>query len=240
MSREIFFTADDFGLSSEVNAAILHAHHNGTLHGAALMMGQPGTEEAIALARATPSLKIGFHLHLNDSQPLTTKQWPWGNSPAKAGFAIGFSSTARGLVRHEIQQQWQAFQATQLPCAFINAHHHLHAHPYVYFTLIKMIHPHFQGWIRLGKAREFDKNNKKILSTALANRFFQFYKKFHSFRMTNTLWGIDRTFCMNPQEIRQAIVQLGDGLHEFIFHPRKIHNDPDTECLLALRSASLR
>ncbi|MEZ5404913.1 MAG: ChbG/HpnK family deacetylase [Verrucomicrobiia bacterium] len=237
MAREIFFTADDFGLTSEVNAAIIHAHHHGKLHGAALMMGQPATEEAITLARKTPSLQIGLHLHLNDSQPLTMQRWPWDQSPTQAGFAIGFSSQARELARREIQQQWQAFQATDLPCAFINAHHHIHAHPYVYYTLLQTISYQFQGWIRLGKTQTF--KNKTNLPTILMNHFFRLYKKFHSFRMTNTLWGVDRTFCMNPDEIRQTIVSLGDGLHEFIFHPRKIRNDLDTECLLALRSCSL-
>lgn len=234
MAREIFFVADDFGLDSDTNAAIIHAHQQGTLHGAALMMGQPGTEEAIKLAQANPKLKVGFHLHLNDSQPLTTSQWPWKKSPAKAGFMIGFSPTARQLVRQEIQKQWTAFQETGLSCAFVNVHHHLHTHPFVYFTLLKTINSEFKGWIRLGSVKKLEASFS--LSYPIINSFFKFYRKHCPFRFSDSLWGVDRTFRMNAKEIIPVLSQLPDGLHEFIFHPRKIGDDPDTTCLLDLRS----
>src|ERR1700690_3267244 len=75
--REVFFIADDFGMSPEVNRAIIHAHRHGVLHGASLMMGQPATEDAVRLARDNPSLQVGWHLHLCDSQPITCSAWSW-------------------------------------------------------------------------------------------------------------------------------------------------------------------
>ena len=234
MAREIFFVADDFGLDANTNAAIIHAHQKGALHGAALMMGQPGTEEAVKLALANPKLQIGFHLHLNDSLPLTLSQWPWKKSPAKAGFSIAFSSNARQLVRREIQQQWSAFQATGLSCVFINAHHHLHTHPFVYFTLLQILSPEFKGWIRLGAIKNFGKCPSP--SHLFINCFFRFYRKHCPFRSSNTLWGVDRTFRMCSKEIAPILSQLSEGIHEFIFHPRKIGDDPDTTCLIDLQS----
>ena len=233
MAREIFFVADDFGLDSNTNAAIIYAHQKGALQGAALMMGQPGTKEAISLALANPSLQIGFHLHLNDSIPLTQSQWPWEKSPTKAGFAIGFSSTARQLVRQEIQQQWNAFQATGLSCAFVNAHHHLHTHPFVYSLLLKTIRPNFRGWVRLGNIRNFETTS---FSSAIINFIFKIYRKWCPFPTSQTLWGIDRTFRMSSREIIPILSQLPDGIHEFIFHPRKISDDLDTTCLIDLSS----
>ena len=78
MAKELIFIADDFGMNREINDAILHAHLSGHLTGAALMMAQPATDDAVALARAHPTLQIGWHLHLNDSVPATTDRWPWG------------------------------------------------------------------------------------------------------------------------------------------------------------------
>src|SRR5476649_2752184 len=116
MAKEVIFVADDFGMDRETNEAILYAHTSGHLTGAALMMAQLGTEDAVAKARAHPALQIGWHLHLNDSVPATTDRWPWGASPARAGFAIGLSPSARRLMRKEIARQWELFQATGLEC----------------------------------------------------------------------------------------------------------------------------
>lgn len=234
MAREIFFTADDFGLDSETNAAIIYAHQKGILHGTALMMGQPGTEEAVKLARENPMLEIGFHLHLNDSQPLTIEKWPWKQSPAKAGFTVAFSLNARELVRHEIEQQWKAFQSTGLTCAFVNTHHHLHTHPFIYSSLLRTISPKFKGWMRLGDVKKFGPTSQ--MTSSIINFIFKAYRNHCPFRTSDTLWGIDRTFRMNSQEIAEVISKLPGGFHEFIFHPRKIRDDLDTACLLALRS----
>ena len=81
------FIADDFGLDEATNLAILRAHCAGALHGASLMLGQPGTDHAVALAREHPTLLIGWHLHLCDSRPATRSAWPWGASPGRAGLA---------------------------------------------------------------------------------------------------------------------------------------------------------
>jgi hypothetical protein len=134
MAKEHIFVADDFGMNDEINEAILRAHLSGDLNGASLMMAQPFTEDAVAKAHAHPTLQIGWHLHLNDSLPASVERWPWGASPARAGFSIGLSSTARKLMRREVARQWELFQATGLECRFINSHHHLHAHPFAPFA----------------------------------------------------------------------------------------------------------
>src|SRR2546425_3713684 len=119
MKLEIVFIADDFGLDADANRAIVRAHREGVLQGAALMMGQPGTDDAIALARENPALAVGWHLHLCHSQPVTCAAWPWGDSPTRAGWTIGLSSRARALMRQEVAAQWEMFRATGLPCAFV-------------------------------------------------------------------------------------------------------------------------
>ena len=148
MTTEVVFIADDFGVSDRVNEAIVHAHREGVLTGACLMLGQPATVEAVSLAREHPSLQVGWHMHLTDSRPMTRPEWPWGRSPAKAGFAIGLSAGMRELARREIECQWEAFQATGLPCHFVNAHHHLHVHPWVRRVLMETLPKGFEGWVR--------------------------------------------------------------------------------------------
>lgn len=236
MTRKIIFIADDFGLNNTVNEAIVYSHRNGVLNGTALMLGQPGSEQAIALAKENPQLEIGWHLHVVDSQPMSCAEWPW-RTPTAAGFSIGFSRKARELVRKEIEMQWKAFLKTGLHCSFVNAHHHLCIHPFVRKTLVETVGNEFNGWLRWGKPQFFGPSQAgyhildKLLQAPHRTRF--------PFSLSNTLWGIDRTFAMNAKEVSEVIPTLDDGLHEFMFHPRSIESDKDTQCLVELKSVNL-
>ena len=58
--NRLIITADDFGLSEPVNAAIEEAHQRGILSAASLMVGAPAAADAVARARTLPSLRVGF------------------------------------------------------------------------------------------------------------------------------------------------------------------------------------
>jgi len=241
-SRDILFIADDFGMSAAINAAILRAHVDGALHGACLMMGQAGTDEAIELAREHESLQIGWHLHLNDSQPLTVGEWPWGASPARAGLAIAGLPRARTLTRTEMLRQWQAFADTGLECRFANAHHHLHWHPFVRRQLVETLSAdrRFAGWLRWGRPCRFDGDTPPA-GYGLIDRLLQAPQRSRmQIRQSTTLWGLDRAFAMDAREVAAILPTLGAGLHEFMFHPRPGDDDADTRCLVELRSVAGR
>ena len=69
MSKHLIVTADDFGLSSQVNAAVERAHRDGILTAASLMVGAPAAAEAVAVARRNPRLRVGLHLALVEARP---------------------------------------------------------------------------------------------------------------------------------------------------------------------------
>jgi hypothetical protein len=236
MAKEVVFVADDLGMSVAINEAILLAHTSGVLTGAALMMAQSGTAHAVALARAHPSLAIGWHLHLADSIPATIEKWPWGNSPVRAGWSIGLSRASRELMRREVARQWQLFQETGLPCRFINSHHHLHAHPFVYRALREVVGDAFFGWIRSGRPCLFTRAAPPPLWSALDRCFLARRRRLSPWRATDTLWGLDRVFQMRAGEVRSALARLPDGFHEFLFHPRT-STCPDTSCLRELKTS---
>ena len=68
--RRLIVTADDFGLAVEVNQAVEAAHRDGILTGASLMVGAPAAADAVARAKALPSLKVGLHVVLVDGRPV--------------------------------------------------------------------------------------------------------------------------------------------------------------------------
>ena len=62
--KRLVVTADDFGLSLEVNEAVEQAHREGILTAASLMVSAPAAADAVARAKRLPSLRVGLHLVL--------------------------------------------------------------------------------------------------------------------------------------------------------------------------------
>jgi hopanoid biosynthesis associated protein HpnK len=136
----LILTADDFGLSPEVNAAVERAHRDGVLTAASLMVGERAAPEAVEVARRNPRLAVGLHLTLASGTPVL----PPGRIPALVGpdgrlrddmaalgLALAASPAARAQLRAEIAAQFAAFRATGLPCDHLNAHRHFHLHPVI-------------------------------------------------------------------------------------------------------------
>ena len=169
--------------------------------------------------------------------------WPWGRSPARAGFALEFSTRARRALHDELAAQWDAFQRAGLRCHFVNAHHHLHVHPRVRRTLVELIarDPGFNGWLRWGRPRFFSGGpggRTEAFAYALLHATLQApFAASLPVRRSHSLWGLDRTFAMKAAEIRRVLPSLGAGIHEFMFHPRH-PDDADTTCLRELRATA--
>lgn len=232
------FIADDFGLSESVNLAIVRAHTHGALTGASLMPGGSAFTHAVTLARAHPTLAVGWHVQLCDSRLLTRASWPWPDTPLRAGLALGWGRHRDFLVA-ELAAQWQAFAATGLTCAFVNGHHHLHVHPAVLRELRRLLPAEFAGWVRGFGVRLFGRPTPgsaqlAALVAPLARRGLAR----SGFQLTETLWGLDRLHAMQAKEIRAALARLPDGRHEFVFHPRRLEGDLDLTALLELRPSA--
>lgn len=239
MGKTIIFTADDLGLDERTNLAIERAHCEGVLNAASLMLGQPGSEHALEIIRRNPELQIGWHFHACDSQPLTVHEWPWGNSPARAGMALAVSPTARDLIRRELPAQWNQFSATGVKCRFVNGHHHLHIHPFIACEMSRLVAGQFTGWVRGFEVNFFGANPRGNLTLRLLrHRSAHWLKAWPAGRRTDSLWGLDRTFRMNADEITPLLPTLPDGFHEFIFHPRH-ENDADQKALIELKRRTI-
>jgi len=73
MIKEIIINADDFGLKSSVNKAIIESFNNGLINSTTLMANMPGFEEAVELAHKNHILNnTGIHLTLTEGYPVTS------------------------------------------------------------------------------------------------------------------------------------------------------------------------
>jgi chitin disaccharide deacetylase len=138
--RALVVTADDFGAAREVNDAVELAHRSGILTAASLMVAAPATQQAIAIARGLPGLRVGLHLVLVEGRPmlptaavseLVNAQGTFRGDMATFGALLAISRRARRQLSDEITAQFEAFQNTGLALDHCNAHKHFHLHPLV-------------------------------------------------------------------------------------------------------------
>ena len=64
MMKRLIVTADDFGMSIEVNEAVEIAHREGILTCASLVVAGDAAGDAIRRAKRMPDLGVGLHLAL--------------------------------------------------------------------------------------------------------------------------------------------------------------------------------
>ena len=138
--KTVTFSADDFGLTDAVNAGIERAHQDGVLQAASLMMAAGSAIDAVRIARANPSLRVGLHLVVIEGPAvLPPAQIPdlvdaAGQFPSdqlRLGLNYFFRPNVRRQLRAEIRAQFEAFAATGLTLDHANAHKHMHLHPTV-------------------------------------------------------------------------------------------------------------
>ncbi len=134
----LIVTADDFGASIAVNAAVEQAHTHGILTAASLMVAGDAAGDAVERAKRLPSLGVGLHLVLVEGRPvlpparipdLVDATGHFRTNMALAGVNFFFQRSVRAQLAAEIEAQFAAFHATGLPLDHVNAHKHFHLHP---------------------------------------------------------------------------------------------------------------
>ena len=144
MTTRLIVNADDFGLTSGVNRAILELHQAGVLTSATLMARAAATDEAIAIARATPTLGVGCHVVLVDGEPVLSPDVIPGISDAarrqflpKLGQFLAriHTQSAPAQVAQQIEMearaQIQALLAKGVALTHVDTHKHTHMFPRV-------------------------------------------------------------------------------------------------------------
>jgi hopanoid biosynthesis associated protein HpnK len=145
--KTLIVTADDFGVSAEVNAAVEQAHRHGVLTAASLMVAGSAVEQAVEIAKRLPSLHVGLHIVLVEGRPVLSPDaipdlvGPDGlfrRDMVASAVDMFFKPRVRRQLAAEVQAQFQAFAATGLPLDHVNTHKHFHLHPTIAGTILRI------------------------------------------------------------------------------------------------------
>ncbi|HEX4606228.1 MAG TPA: ChbG/HpnK family deacetylase, partial [Candidatus Angelobacter sp.] len=103
--RRLIINADDFGLTSGVNRAIVEGNRSGVVTSATLMANAQASAAAIELAKAEPGLKTGCHVVLIDGQPLTNGSARFRSSLKQFALAAVRKQIAAEEIEREVAAQ---------------------------------------------------------------------------------------------------------------------------------------
>jgi hopanoid biosynthesis associated protein HpnK len=232
--RTVTFSADDFGLTEAVNAGIERAHRDGILQAASLMVAGPAAADAVRIARANPSLRVGLHLVViegpavlppNIIPDLVDAAGQFPSDQLKLGIDYFFRPRIRRQLRAEIGAQFAAFAATGLMLDHANAHKHMHLHPTVGATMLAVGRDFGLRRIRI-PAEPPSVMRRCGTPVSLGDRML--YCWTHLLRrqaraaaveVNDHCFGLAWSGHMTADRIRRLLGNLPDGDNEIYFHP---------------------
>ena len=96
--------ADDFGLSQEVNSAVVQCFRDGTIDRTTLLVNMPQTDAACALAREHGFFdRVGLHINLVEGTPLTALA-----AHGLTGYRLALAGIGTGVIALEGLAAWLA------------------------------------------------------------------------------------------------------------------------------------
>jgi chitin disaccharide deacetylase len=236
--KQLIVNADDFGLSSGANRAVITAYREGILTSASLMVGGSAWEEAVTLARENPGLQVGLHLTLVQGRAvlppasiprLVDREGNFPTNPVGAGMRYFFSPPAKQDLAREIEAQILRFRETGLPLSHLDGHLNIHMHPAVFDILVKLMPKHGITSFRLTRedlSRDPAGNGTRMVGRRVDAFIFGCLAKrcrpvigrlgiFHA----HEIKGLLNSGRMTEEYLLKVLDRLGDGVTEIYFHP---------------------
>jgi chitin disaccharide deacetylase len=238
--------ADDFGLTSGVNRAIVKAHTDGVVTSATLMANGPAFCEVKDLAKQFPKLSIGCHVVLIDGEPvLPPARLP---SLTQSGRFRDDLKTfaARALtgqldateIAAEAKAQIRRVQAAGVSVSHFDTHKHTHIFPKVLRPLllaaaqcgVRAVRNPFGPRLPV-RLRELVKRpnlwtrwvEMRVLGSFAGS--FQKTAQRQGFVTPDGTLGIEVTGTLNETLFTAIATSVPEGTWEFVCHPG--YNDPD-------------
>lgn len=222
MSRRLVVNADDFGFTRDVNRGIIDAHRHGILTATTLMANGAAFDDAVALARETPTLDVGVHCVLVSGRSVM--------DPERA-LPLNVTELLKAIIARrinpyaELRAQMEKILAAGIRPTHLDTHKHTHLFPPVLDAVARLAEEFEIRWVR--RPLDFPlcsrgiPLSKRLLSRSmnlLRNRFHRVLTAHHC-QTTDYFAGFQITGRFQTNELIDLLQQLPWGLTEFMTHP---------------------
>jgi hopanoid biosynthesis associated protein HpnK len=237
-TKRLIVNADDFGLTSGVNRAIIEGHTSGAITSATLMANMPAFDAAVRLAKDHPSLGVGLHINITQGRPvagasqvgslLNDRGEFWGTSGAILKRMLAGRFKIEEVIT-ELRAQIEKALNAGLRLTHVDSHKHTHALPQICDAIISTIKEYGINAIRAPRERwRFDRDADSFeLVTQSAGAFgiSQLCRisaaklKKSGVRTPDFFFGVARTGFWTKSWLIDLIERLPEGASELMCHP---------------------
>lgn len=239
--KTVVVNADDFGLVSGVNRAIIDAFQAGSVTSATLMVNMPAASEAATLAAANPGLGVGLHFNLtlgrpvSDASLVSTLVDKNGNFYPRTWLArkILLGSVKLSEVQVELDAQFQKSISLGILPTHIDSHQHVHVFTGIFDSVAQLCHqhgipmrvpwPNRLSGVRVGLVRWF---KMAMMSLILSKNT----RKWQGLVQWNT--GLGSLFDLGAidssprfEDYARILQHAGEGVFELMVHPVRYASD---------------
>lgn len=237
--RRLIINADDFGMTSGVNRGIVEAAKTGVVTSTTLMANAPRFDDAVHLAKSSPSQGVGCHVVLIQGIPMLSGLAPLRNGSGNFKNSIkNFAQTAlQGRlateeVCNEVAAQIRKIQQSDITVTHIDSHKHTHIFPQVLRPALRAARECGVRAVRnpFEPARAWP--GRRVLATpamwvrcAGVSAFQVFAGEFRKavaeagMKTTDGTVGIAATGKLDERMLEAIVNALPDGTWELVCHP---------------------
>jgi hopanoid biosynthesis associated protein HpnK len=236
--RQLAFTADDFGISARVNAAVIQAARDGVLTGTSWMAGAPAADDALTVAHELPELAIGVHLTFVMGRAvlpprlvpaLVDAEGYFPRSPVRQGVRLAASRAGRDQLRAELRAQIERCLAAGYTPRHLDAHLDFQVHPAVFPIVAALAREYRIAAVRVPRdplrpALAFDRRHaaRKLAEAAifavLCRRAVAIARA-HGLRVADRVYGHHQTGAVDERYLLEVVRNLPEGVSELYCHP---------------------
>jgi hopanoid biosynthesis associated protein HpnK len=198
------------------------------------MVGGRAAGDAVARAHRLPGLRVGLHLNLTDGRPLLPQEQirqlvrengEFDRNMARAGVRFSVLPKVRRQLAMEILAQFAAFRAAGLPLDHVNAHQHMHLHPYVAKLIVEIGRDHGIKAVRVPSEpvavlrQAFPEERRLVPAYDPWTAILRWRLRRAALRTNDHIFGLAWSGGMVEARILRLIPNLPDGVSEIYFHP---------------------
>ncbi len=250
--RRLIVNADDFGLTSGVNRAIVEAHQRGIVTSATLMANGRAFDQAAELARTVPHLSLGCHVVLVDGEPLLPapqvptllaadgQQQRFRNSIGEVAAAALRGRIDPAQVEAEATAQMRKLQSAGLALSHFDTHKHAHMFPAILRPLLRAARACGVRALRnpfapvkplafahlLRRPRLWKRYSEVTALRRLLDRFRRAVQE-EQMLTTDGTFGIVATGALDHKLFDAIVGSIPEGTWEFVCHPG--YNDSELD-----------
>lgn len=236
--KHLIVNADDFGLTSGVNRAVIEGHCHGIITSTTVMVNMPGFDEAARLAREHPSLGVGLHFNMTQGRPTAPVSQVLSLTDGHGEFLQASSAALWRALKNELRADEVAIELrAQIEKALtacvrlthVDGHQHAQAWPQVFEAIADVLPEYGIRAVRLPRERlrwpGAHAPIKVFKQTAVAGVLARLcivnapHLTRAGLRSPEAFFSIARTGFWTKRWLMDVIESLPEGISELMCHP---------------------